>query len=38
MGQGGEGRPVILIRGATLPRTDGSARELQRTRGQDLFR
>lgn len=38
MGQGGEGRPVILIRGAILPRTDGNARELRRTRDKDLFR
>jgi len=38
MGQGGEGRPVILIRGAALPRKDGSARELLRLRDKDLFR
>jgi coenzyme F420-0:L-glutamate ligase/coenzyme F420-1:gamma-L-glutamate ligase len=38
MGQAGEGRPVVLIRGAALPRTDGNARELQRTRDKDLFR
>jgi coenzyme F420-0:L-glutamate ligase/coenzyme F420-1:gamma-L-glutamate ligase len=38
MGQSGEGRPVVLIRGAALLRTDGSARELQRPRETDLFR
>ncbi|MBM3506763.1 MAG: coenzyme F420-0:L-glutamate ligase [Alphaproteobacteria bacterium] len=38
MGQGGEGRPVILIRGAVLPRTDGNARELLRPGNKDLFR
>jgi hypothetical protein len=29
---------VVLIRGAALLRTDGSARELQRPRETDLFR
>ena len=38
MGQADEGRPVVLIRGVTLARRDGSARELQRPRDQDLFR
>jgi coenzyme F420-0:L-glutamate ligase/coenzyme F420-1:gamma-L-glutamate ligase len=38
MGQSGEGRPVVLIRGARLARRDGSARELQRPRDRDLFR
>ena len=38
MGQAGEGRPVVVIRGAALPRTDGSARELLRARDRDLFR
>ena len=38
MGQASEGRPVVLIRGATQARRDGSARELQRPRDQDLFR
>src|SRR5262245_20088355 len=38
MGQAGEGRPVVLIRGLALPRRDGSARELQRPLDQDLFR
>lgn len=38
MGQAAEGRPVVLIRGAGAPRREGSARELQRPRGKDLFR
>jgi coenzyme F420-0:L-glutamate ligase/coenzyme F420-1:gamma-L-glutamate ligase len=38
MGQASEGRPVVVIRGAALARRDGSARELQRPRDQDLFR
>jgi coenzyme F420-0:L-glutamate ligase / coenzyme F420-1:gamma-L-glutamate ligase len=38
MGQAGEGRPVVLIRGLALPRRDGAARELQRPLDQDLFR
>jgi coenzyme F420-0:L-glutamate ligase/coenzyme F420-1:gamma-L-glutamate ligase len=38
MGQSGEGRPVVLIRGAALARTDGNARELQRAHDKDLFR
>jgi coenzyme F420-0:L-glutamate ligase/coenzyme F420-1:gamma-L-glutamate ligase len=38
MGQSGEGRPVVLIRGVRLARRDGSARELQRPRDRDLFR
>ena len=38
MGQADEGRPVVLVRGVTLARRDGSARELQRPRDQDLFR
>jgi len=38
MGQAGEGRPVVLIRGVAPARRDGSARELQRPREQDLFR
>ena len=38
MGQGDEGRPVVLIRGLRWPRREGSARELQRPREQDLFR
>jgi len=38
MGQAGEGRPVVLIRGLAPPRRDGTARELQRPLDQDLFR
>ena len=38
MGQADEGRPVVLIRGVRWPRREGSARELQRPREQDLFR
>jgi len=38
MGQAAEGRPVVLIRGVTMARREGSARELQRPRDQDLFR
>jgi coenzyme F420-0:L-glutamate ligase / coenzyme F420-1:gamma-L-glutamate ligase len=38
MGQAAEGRPVVLIRGVTVARREGSARELQRPRDQDLFR
>ncbi len=38
MGQSGEGRPVVVIRGASWPRSDGSARELLRSRDKDLFR
>jgi len=38
MGQADEGRPVVVIRGARLARRDGTARELQRPRDQDLFR
>jgi coenzyme F420-0:L-glutamate ligase / coenzyme F420-1:gamma-L-glutamate ligase len=38
MGQAGEGRPVVLARGLGYGRRDGSARELVRARGKDLFR
>jgi coenzyme F420-0:L-glutamate ligase / coenzyme F420-1:gamma-L-glutamate ligase len=38
MGQADEGRPAVLVRGAALPRRDGTARELQRPRQKDLFR
>ena len=38
MGQSGEGRPVILVRGARYERGDGSVRELIRERALDLFR
>ncbi len=38
MGQGDEGRPVVLARGVPYSRRDGSARELVRPRERDLFR
>jgi coenzyme F420-0:L-glutamate ligase/coenzyme F420-1:gamma-L-glutamate ligase len=38
MGQADEGRPAVLIRGVDWPRREGSARELQRPKGKDLFR
>jgi coenzyme F420-0:L-glutamate ligase/coenzyme F420-1:gamma-L-glutamate ligase len=38
MGQAGEGRPVVLVRGVPYPRHDGSARELLRPKSLDLFR
>jgi coenzyme F420-0:L-glutamate ligase/coenzyme F420-1:gamma-L-glutamate ligase len=38
MGQAGEGTPVVLMRGLTLPATDGSAADLIRARELDLFR
>ena len=38
MGQGSEGRPVVLIRGLEFGRGDGSAADLVRPRDQDLFR
>ena len=38
MGQAGEGRPVVLVRGLGYERRDGSARELLRARDKDLFR
>jgi coenzyme F420-0:L-glutamate ligase / coenzyme F420-1:gamma-L-glutamate ligase len=38
MGQAGEGRPVVLARGLGYGRRDGSAHELVRPRGKDLFR
>jgi coenzyme F420-0:L-glutamate ligase/coenzyme F420-1:gamma-L-glutamate ligase len=38
MGQAGEGMPVVLLRGLTLPPRDGSAAELIRPREIDLFR
>ncbi|MGH6888947.1 MAG: coenzyme F420-0:L-glutamate ligase [Rhizomicrobium sp.] len=38
MGQAGEGRPVVLVRGAPYRRREGSARELQRPRALDFFR
>jgi coenzyme F420-0:L-glutamate ligase / coenzyme F420-1:gamma-L-glutamate ligase len=38
MGQGDEGRPVVLARGAPYSRREGSAQELVRARERDLFR
>jgi len=38
MGQADEGRTVVLIRGVAWPRRHGSASELLRPRGKDLFR
>ena len=38
MGQSGEGRPVIVVRGARYNPGDGSVRELIRPRELDLFR
>jgi coenzyme F420-0:L-glutamate ligase / coenzyme F420-1:gamma-L-glutamate ligase len=38
MGQAGEGRPVVLVRGLGYGRRDGTARELLRAREKDLFR
>ena len=37
MGQAGEGRPVVVIRGLSLSRTNGNAAELVRPRALDLF-
>jgi coenzyme F420-0:L-glutamate ligase/coenzyme F420-1:gamma-L-glutamate ligase len=38
MGQAGEGRPVILVRGVPYSRRDGTARELLRPKALDFFR
>jgi coenzyme F420-0:L-glutamate ligase/coenzyme F420-1:gamma-L-glutamate ligase len=38
MGQANEGTPVVLTRGLDLPRADGSADDLLRSRELDLFR
>jgi coenzyme F420-0:L-glutamate ligase/coenzyme F420-1:gamma-L-glutamate ligase len=38
MGQADEGCPVVVVRGATLARREGSARELVRPREKDMFR
>lgn len=38
MGQAGEGTPVVLLRGLTLPDANGSAADLIRPRNIDLFR
>lgn len=37
MGQAGEGRPIVLVRGLDLGRRDGSAAELIRPQNMDLF-
>ncbi len=37
-GQAAESLPVVLIRGATYPRGDGRATDLQRPVEKDLFR
>lgn len=38
MGQAGEGRPVVLVRGAALPAVETGSAALIRAREQDLFR
>lgn len=38
MGQAAEGRPAVLVRGASWAREEGSARDLQRPHRMDLFR
>jgi len=38
MGQGSEGRPVVLIRGLEFGHGQGRAADLVRPRNQDLFR
>lgn len=38
MGQAGEGRPAVLVRGTPYSRREGAARELQRPKALDLFR
>ncbi|MFV3126832.1 coenzyme F420-0:L-glutamate ligase [Niveispirillum sp. KHB5.9] len=38
MGQAAEGRPLVLVRGLSLSRRDGSAAELIRPLQQDMFR
>ena len=38
MGQSGEGRPVVVVRGARYEAGEGSVRELIRPRERDLFR
>lgn len=37
-GEGAEGRPLVLMRGLNYPEQDGSARDLQRSPEQDLYR
>ena len=38
MGQAGEGRPVVLVRGVPYRRREGTARELLRPKSLDFFR
>ena len=38
MGQGDEGRPMVLVRGAAWHEPDGTGRDLLRPTGEDLFR
>jgi len=38
MGQAGEGRPLVLVRGVPYARRDGTARELLRPKALDFFR
>ncbi len=38
MGQGAEGLPVVLVRGLSLPPTDGCAADLIRPKEDDLYR
>jgi coenzyme F420-0:L-glutamate ligase/coenzyme F420-1:gamma-L-glutamate ligase len=38
MGQAGEGRPIVLVRGVSYARREGRARDLQRPRALDFFR
>jgi coenzyme F420-0:L-glutamate ligase/coenzyme F420-1:gamma-L-glutamate ligase len=38
MGQAGEGRPVVLVRGVPYRRREGTARELLRAKSLDFFR
>lgn len=38
MGQAGEGRPIVLVRGVPYTRRDGNARELLRDKALDFFR
>jgi coenzyme F420-0:L-glutamate ligase/coenzyme F420-1:gamma-L-glutamate ligase len=38
MGQAGEGRPVVVVRGLNLPNESHSAKDLIRPEQDDLFR
>jgi coenzyme F420-0:L-glutamate ligase/coenzyme F420-1:gamma-L-glutamate ligase len=37
-GEGGEGLPVVLLRGLNFPAEDGHAADLYRPAAQDLYR